>query len=322
MTGAPPTVSVLMPVRNGLPHLGAAIESLLGQSLTDFELVIVDDGSTDGTLSYLKQAADSRVRVFSLPSVGIAEALNFGLDRCRAPLVARMDADDVAVQHRLAYQVQQLQDRRGVAVLAGAVQPMGACGNDAGPPWTPPQSSAGIRWRLYFTNPIAHPSVMFRRDVVLQSGGYSTEFEAAEDYELWLRLARTTQIEATPEVVLRYRVHAASVTQTREAVARGSVARAAATCMSQDLGQQVDAREAAVLGALVPWQSTAPADFAVRYRASRLIPRLYRYWRMTAEPTPDEARQVRRECLSHVRRLVVADLAESDQHVPTGGTAP
>jgi glycosyltransferase involved in cell wall biosynthesis len=193
---APPLVSVLLPVCNAAACLPRALDSLLSQTLADLEIVAVDDGSDDGgaTRAVLETyaARDPRLRPVFAPHGGIAAALNLGLARARAAIVARMDADDVSLPRRLEAQVRFLEANPVVAV-AGCLAAHGGDG----------RASAGyarhVAWAnslvsheeialgLFRDSPLPHPTVAFRKDVVLRHGGYR-QGDFPEDFELWLRL--------------------------------------------------------------------------------------------------------------------------------------
>lgn len=201
-----------MCVHNGERFLAEAIDSILRQTMSDFEFVIVDDGSTDGTGEILRQyeATDERVRVVTRPHEGVAAALNFGSGLARGKYMARMDADDVAFPKRLEVQVAFLERCPEVAVVGGALEVVDDQGRTTHVKVNP-QVDAEIKERLLHEDCIAHPSVMLRTDVLRAAGGYRTTFAHAEDYDLWLRLAETCRFANLPDVLVRYRVHPESV---------------------------------------------------------------------------------------------------------------
>jgi len=203
-----PPVSVLLPVRNGQAYLAAAIASVLAQDHADFELLVVDDGSTDATPAILAEAAaaDPRLRILR-GGDGLVAALNSGLDAATAPWIARMDADDLAHPQRLRMQLRAAHDAPETVVFGSAYRMIDSVGRPlrvVHEPLTP----AAIAEELPRRNCLAHPTVLLRRDAVLAIGGYRPAFPQAEDYDLWLRLAEHHPLSNLPEVLLDYRQHA------------------------------------------------------------------------------------------------------------------
>lgn len=205
-----PLVSVIMAVRNGGPFLAEALASIRGQLFRDWELVVVDDGSTDDTAAVLTAAGgEERMRVFRQEPSGLVPALNRAVAESRGSLLARMDADDRAHPERLGRQVAFLAANPGVGVLGTAVRRIGT-GRGI---WQRPAGDAALRAALLFEAPFAHPTVMMRREVWEKSaGGYRPEFRAAEDIDLWERVAPHTEFANLPEPLLDYRIHAGQVT--------------------------------------------------------------------------------------------------------------
>lgn len=209
-------LSVLLPVRNGMPFLAEAIDSVLDQTLTDFELLVIDNGSTDGTAAYLKSLRDARVRVLSTGNIGLAAALNLGLAQANGQYVARQDADDRSTPERFARQVAFLDANADVDVLATCVNFLDDRGAGIDTAWTqtiraqqdPAQAPEQILAMMPLTCCIAHGSVMMRTAVVVEAGGYDPLMVPAEDYDLWLRLLPDHRIAKLPERLYEYRVHA------------------------------------------------------------------------------------------------------------------
>jgi glycosyltransferase involved in cell wall biosynthesis len=210
---ASPLVSVVLPVHDGERFLGEAVESVLSQTLRDFELVVVDDGSTDGTQDVLAAVGDRRLRVVARPHRGLVAALNAGIAVASAPYVARMDADDVSEPQRLERQVELLEQRARAGMTATWVAVVDEEGSELRRHVLPPEHADLVR-RLLLRNPFQHGSVLLRRDALEAAGGYRGDYGANEDYDLWRRLARSWELACVPEVLYRYRVHAAAVTQT------------------------------------------------------------------------------------------------------------
>ncbi len=213
-------VSVVMPVYNGEPYLAAAIESILGQSLDDFELLVIDDGSTDRTREVVRSYADPRVRLLPNPAnVGVTASLNRGLCAALGVYVARMDADDVSLPERFAKQVAFMDAHREVGVCSGGIEWIGT---EQEPRfWIPPSDHDTITCRLIFDCAFSHPCTMLRGDVIRRGGlRYDADYPYAEDYELWSRCASLTRFHSLPEPLLRYRRHAGTVSETHAAKQR------------------------------------------------------------------------------------------------------
>jgi GT2 family glycosyltransferase len=208
-----PHITVVLPVRNGARWLGEALASVVGQSLAHWELLAIDDGSTDQTPAILAEFAgrDARIRPIRQEALGLVKALNRGLAEARAPLLARLDADDRALPERLARQAQHLGDNPDVGLLGSWANRIDEQGRPRGriAPATDPEELAGVLMR---SNPFVHSSVMFRTDLARRLGGFRPAFRAAEDYDLWLRIAETAKIANLPEPLVDYRWHEENVT--------------------------------------------------------------------------------------------------------------
>jgi glycosyltransferase involved in cell wall biosynthesis len=216
-----PALSIVMPVRNEERYLPAALDSLRRQTLRDWELIALDDGSTDRTPSILAEAArqDVRVRIVTLPASGLVAALNEGLAACRTPLVARMDGDDICHPHRLERQFAAMREHPHVTVLGCAVRhfprPDLQEGMRAYETWQNAViSEEEIVRDLLVESPLVHPSVVLRKDAVIEAGGYRDN-GWAEDYDLWLRLAaRGAHFAKLPEVLFFWRDRPERLTRT------------------------------------------------------------------------------------------------------------
>lgn len=201
-----PSVSVLMPVYNPREDwLNEAIESILSQTHGAFELVIVDDCSNAETQAILSNWAnkDSRIRVIrNEQNLGIAAALNRGLATCQYPLVARMDADDIAHPTRLEKQVEFLIEHPDVDIVGSNIQLFGRYTHLQ----VYPEHHETIKQELLFANQLAHPVVLYKRDKILEMGGYSTEIPFAEDYDLWTTVAlKGLKLHNLQDTLLSYR---------------------------------------------------------------------------------------------------------------------
>lgn len=210
-----PGITVAMSVYNAEAFVAAAIESVLDQTRTDFEFLILDDGSRDRSLAIITDyaARDPRIRVIARENRGLVASLNELLAQARAPLVARMDADDICLPDRFAHQAAFFARHPDVGVLGtwtedidehGAPYPVDAPDH--------PLDHAGFLAAVEAGAPLlCHPAVMFRRDLVRSVGGYHPAFRHCEDLDLWLRLASVTTIANLPERLLRYRHYSQQV---------------------------------------------------------------------------------------------------------------
>ena len=206
-----PAVSVVLPVRNGAATLAQALTSILAQTFTDFELIAIDDGSTDATSPILAATRDPRLRILTQPATGLVPALNRGVTEARAPLIARMDADDIAKPERLARQVQAMAAHPTAAVIGTAIEIIDSSGRILRTE-SRPHSAGAISAALAQANCIAHPTVMMRRAAAREAGLYRPAFLQAEDYDLWLRIAERHDLLNLAEPLLQYRDHAAQLT--------------------------------------------------------------------------------------------------------------
>jgi glycosyltransferase involved in cell wall biosynthesis len=193
-----------------MPFLRDSVESILAQTFRDFELLAIDDGSSDESSVYLRGLTDARVRYHRLDHKGQVTAMNYGLTVARAPLIARMDSDDVAYPNRLAKQIHFLADHPRCALLGCQFDCIDDLGYITGR-GQHPQSDPAIRWRMLFACPFLHPGSMYRGETVLSVGGYREEAAPAEDYDLWTRMACQGELANHPGVLLKYRLHAQSI---------------------------------------------------------------------------------------------------------------
>jgi len=201
-----PLVSVVMPVYNAEKYLPEAIESILSQSFADFEFIIINDGSTDGTPAILDfcRSRDGRIRLYHQNNQGVVAALNLGCRIASGKYIARMDADDISLNSRLEKQVSYLERHTDVGVLGTWIEYIDWMGRNVGY-WYTPITAGGIRWALLFGNCVAHPSVLMRKALIEECGFYRREALHVEDYDLWLRVAKGTKIRNLPEILVRRR---------------------------------------------------------------------------------------------------------------------
>ena len=208
-----PRVSVIMAVRNGERWLELAARSIFSQTFSDFEFIVVDDGSTDRSPHVLAALAsrEPRLRIVQQQPRGLVCALNRALELARGPLVARLDADDVALPHRLARQVSYYAEHADLALLGTWAEKIDALGNRIGR-LTPEHDPPKLARLLSIRNPFIHSSVMMKATLAREVGGYREACKSAEDYDLWLRLCERGTIANLPEALVHYRWHGDNAT--------------------------------------------------------------------------------------------------------------
>jgi len=229
-TGSNFCVSVLMSVRNGLPHIEDAISSVLGQTQISLELIVVDDGSDDGTSTLLGNLAssDERLRVLHNEiSLGLTRSLNRALSVATGRYVARIDHDDLWLERKLAQQVAYLDLHPEVGLLGTAYREADIRGRWKRDPLLPLcRTDTEIRDALYRFNPFFHSSILIRRELLVALGGYHEGYRYAQDYELWTRVLSRTQAATLPDVLCLRRVGDDNISYRRERAQRFNALRA------------------------------------------------------------------------------------------------
>ncbi len=217
MTGASatPAITVAMSVYNAAPYLGLAIESILAQTFGDFEFLIVNDGSDDGSAQIIDSfaARDSRIRPIHQENRGLVASLNRMIAEARAPLIARMDGDDISRPERFARQLAFLDANPDFGVVGTLTVNIDESGNETWLNADQPTDWEGFRAALKDKPLLCHPSAMIRTEVVRAAGGYRAAFRHCEDYDLWLRLSERTKLCSLPDRLLLYRYSDSQVSE-------------------------------------------------------------------------------------------------------------
>ena len=224
-----PPLTVLLPVYNAATHLGDAIASILNQSFGDFELLVIDDGSTDESMEVVREFRDKRLRIESQPrNRGLVATLNAGIEIARGSLLARMDADDLSRPDRFAVQVAYLAAHPDVAGVSCAFELIDERGerlaDDYG--WFRPTEPLALRWALHFGCFFTHGGAMLRTSAVRDARGFDARYAHAEDYELWLRLVDRHRLANVPRILLSVREHGGQVSNRFREIQRANAYRA------------------------------------------------------------------------------------------------
>lgn len=294
-----PAVSVVLPAYNAEPTVAAAVESVLAQTFDDFELLAVDDGSTDGTAAVLRSFEDRRLTAITRPHEGVVATMNAALALARAPLIARADADDICVAERLQRQVAFLAGHADIAVVGGAMRTGARV-------LTYPSDALRIRWTALYRSPFANTTIMFRRDAARAVGGYPSDHHFVDDYPFVSRLVARWPGANLADVLVVQRPNPDGISGRHGAaqVAEGDrVRRANAAAL---LGEGPDAE---ALVALLVGRVALPAPARVAGLLDAALEAFRRRWTVDAEQwktlAPWIGRELFERALGHERHPAV-----------------
>ena len=209
-----PKISVIMSAYNAEKYIKEAIDSILNQTFKDFEFIIIDDGSSDSTKNIILSYKDSRIRFIENKSnIGLTKSLNKGLKVAKGEYIARVDVDDPSMLERFEKQVGFLDIHKNTAVVGSWIQ---VINEESGKTHVLKNSCnpAIIKWTHIFKNQIAHSSAFFRKKIVEEVGYYKEEYRHAQDFDLWFRISRKYKMANIPEPLIKYRIHAKSISRT------------------------------------------------------------------------------------------------------------
>jgi glycosyltransferase involved in cell wall biosynthesis len=207
-----PEISVLMPVYNGDKYLKESIDSILSQTFTNFELIIVNDGSKDNSLEILKSYSDPRIIIIdNKVNKGLIESLNIGLSKCRGKYTARMDQDDISLPDRLQIQFDFMEKNKEIDLVGGWTECINKNG-DYIKTSRSPENPWIIRYELIFNNVMFHSSIFFKTDIVIKNGGYDKKATHSEDYDMYSRPNKELMCSNIQRVLFKYRIHNESIT--------------------------------------------------------------------------------------------------------------
>ncbi len=208
-----------MPVYNGEKFLKEAIDSILGQTFKDFELLVVDDGSIDSSLNIVESFSDQRIKIIRLHHGGIVDALNYGLNNATGEYIIRADADDISLPDRFEKLSNYMEENKEIEVCGSWAISINEKGESFGEIKYPPIQNREIRKYAILHNPFIHPSVIIRKKIIDKVGGYKN-FKHTEDYELWTRILSKHQGHNLGEFLLKYRIHNGQVTKKKNITMR------------------------------------------------------------------------------------------------------
>ncbi len=207
-----PLISVVMPAYNAQEYMKSAIESILNQTFKNFELIIINDYSTDNTSNILKSFVkkDPRVKIINNKTrLNIAASLNKGISMAQSNIIARMDADDISLPNRLELQYKLIISSKNIAVVGANIIIMDIDENEIAIR-SYPNSSEKLKDCLFKYSPFAHPVVCFRKNMFEEVGGYNPKYSPTEDLDLWFRLGRKYKFESIKKPLLKYRLYKSS----------------------------------------------------------------------------------------------------------------
>lgn len=260
-----PVVTVLMPMFNASAHVREAIESVLAQSFRDFELLIVDDGSTDDSVTIAESFDDRRIRVVQNESnLGLVESLNRGLEVSRGDWIARQDADDVSHPMRLGRQLEFVCGNPTVSLIGSDASLVSAHGRNIGR-WRTGGHADLVAWDLCFRTPFCHSTALFRREKAIRMGGYRDR-PACEDYDLWARFGADGVVVTLRDPLVKYRLHERSIMAQSNKQGGGNAA--LRECLSSTIQRTCPGIESQTVESLLPpWSGGEVGDWSHYFAA-------------------------------------------------------
>lgn len=256
-----PLVSVVLPVYNGQPYLGEAIASILSQTLKDFELIIINDGSKDDSDAAIRSFDDPRIRYYPQANQGLAATLNLAVKQARGKYIARQDQDDISVPNRLEQQVAFLEGNPKVGIVGSWARIIvGKTPVDR--ELKHPVGNTEMQFMALFDSPLVHPSVMIRREVFDVVGFYSTDpqRQPPEDYEFWSRVVQYYELANIPEYLLTYREVEGSMSRAPSKAFIDKVIMISAENIARATGRSIRDRRVRALAELVRRPARASAS--------------------------------------------------------------
>jgi len=212
-----PTVSVIMSVYNGEDYIKRSIDSILNQTFQDFEFIIIDDGSTDGSTIILEayEALYSCVKLVKHNNIGLTKSLIIGCNLAKGKYVARQDVDDYSESDRLKLQVNKLENNQDLVLIGTWYEVVGL--NNLCTLQKPPDNDAYIRRSMFYNNPFCHSSVMFRKSAYSETTGYDVSFRTTQGLDLWFRMSMIGKLRMVEQCLVKRMIHPACISSGRQA---------------------------------------------------------------------------------------------------------
>ena len=204
-----PKISVLLTSYNSEKYIQGALNSLINQSFKDFEIILIDDGSVDNTISIIQSFNDPRIKLFCKSNTGLIDSLNYGIKKCSSELIARFDSDDLCFKNRLETQYSNFNIND--SVLASNAIIINDIGEIIDKTNFPTKESNIIKSLNNLNNCIIHPTVLINKGHLIKSGSYNLNYKYAEDYELWLRISKYGKIRLIKNPLLQLRKHSSNI---------------------------------------------------------------------------------------------------------------
>jgi len=212
-------ISVVMPLYNGEKYILEAVESVLNQTCKEFELIIVDDGSTDNSVKIVKSFKDERIKLIESKHAGIVEALNLGIRISQGEYIIRADADDVSELNRFEILLNYMEANKDISITGSWATTMNKNGEKIGTLEFPPITHAEIKRYTLRYCPFIHPSLIIKKKT-LDEVGYYKNFRYVEDYELWTRVLQKNKAHNVPQYLVKYRIHDDQITKKKNLTLR------------------------------------------------------------------------------------------------------
>jgi glycosyltransferase involved in cell wall biosynthesis len=281
MTSNQTFISILMPVFNGEKYLKESIQSVLDQTYTNFELICLNDGSTDNSVAIINSFTDSRIKLYhNEVNKGLGYTRNRCIELASGTYLAMLDCDDIALPNRLHIQVSYLDLHPEVGICSGNVISIDEKGIPVSGPWWQP-TDVPIEWEIFWSNPVAQPTVMLRKSILIKHNlRYDGRCAPAEDYDLWCKMALLTKMYRLDDILIYYRIHTSSAfhSNMRKAFMQGIVS-------SQNLAQAITNKKVSHVHRELTIYPEAMGESAIFYRYTEaekwmksLLKRAKDYW--------------------------------------------